>query len=41
MIRDAQPVLFEFFPSRSVEIQQVDEQVSSDGGLVVFRELDH
>src|SRR6056297_551869 len=40
MIRDAQPVLFDFFPSRSVEIQQVDEQVSSDGGLVVFRELD-
>lgn len=40
MIRDAQPVLFDFFPSRRVEIQQVDEQISSDGGLVVFRELD-
>ena len=40
MIRDAQPALFEFFPRKSIEVQQVDEQVSSDGGLVVFRELD-
>lgn len=40
MIRDAQPVLFDFFSGRAVEIQQVDEQVSSDGGLLVFRELD-
>jgi hypothetical protein len=40
MIRDAQPVLFDFFPGRTLEIRQVDEHVSSDGGLVVFRELD-
>jgi len=40
MIRDAQPALFDFFPGRTVEIRQVDEQVSSDGGLIVFRELD-
>jgi hypothetical protein len=40
MIRDAPPALFDFFPQRGIEIHQVDEQVSSDGGLVVFRELD-
>jgi len=40
MIRDAQPALFDFFPGKSVEVRQVDEQVSSDGGLIVFRELD-
>jgi hypothetical protein len=40
MIRDAQTALFDFFPGRTVEIRQVDEQVSSDGGLVAFRELD-
>lgn len=40
MIRDAQPAVFSFFPGRTVEVRQVDEQVSSDGGLVVFRELD-
>jgi hypothetical protein len=39
-IHDAQAVLFDFLPGRSIEIKQVDEQVSSDGGLVVFRELD-
>lgn len=40
MIRDAQPALFDFFPGRTVEVRQVDDQVSSDGGLIVFRELD-
>lgn len=40
MLRDDQPALFDFFPGRSLEIHQVDEQVSSDGGLVAFRELD-
>ncbi len=40
MIRDAQPALFDLFPGRTVEIRQVDEQVSSDGGLIAFRELD-
>jgi hypothetical protein len=40
MIHDAQAILFDFLPGRSVEIQQVDEDVSTDGGLVVFRELD-
>ena len=40
MIRDAQPALFDFFPRKSIEVVQVDEQVSSDGGLIVFRELD-
>ncbi|MCS7466790.1 IS1380 family transposase [Stieleria sp. ICT_E10.1] len=40
MIRDAQPALFDFFPRKSIEVQSVDEQVSSDGGLIVFRELD-
>lgn len=39
-IRDAQVALFDFLPGKTVEIRQVDEQVSSDGGLVVFRELD-
>lgn len=40
IVRDAQPALFDFFPQRTLKILQVDEQVSSDGGLVVFRELD-
>ena len=40
MIHDAQPALFDFFSGRTVEIRQVDEQVSSDAGLIVFRELD-
>lgn len=40
MIHDKQRCWFDFFPSRRIEIQQVDEHVSSDGGLVVFRELD-
>lgn len=40
MIRNAQPALFDFFPGRTVEMRQVDEQVSSDGGLIAFRELD-
>lgn len=40
-IHDAQVALFDFLPRRDLEICQVDEQVSSDGGMVVFRELDH
>lgn len=40
MIRDVQHALFDFFPRKSIEVQQVDEHVSSDGGLIVFRELD-
>lgn len=40
MIHHAQPSVFSFFRGRSIEIQQVDEQFSSDGGLLVFRELD-
>ena len=31
---------FDFLPRKSLEIHQVDQQVSSDAGLVVFRELD-
>ncbi|MEM6692827.1 MAG: IS1380 family transposase [Planctomycetota bacterium] len=41
MVHDLQPALFDFFPGSTVEIRQVDEHVSCDGGLVAFRELDH
>ena len=34
------PLCSIFFPGRAIEFHQVEEQVSSDGGLVVFRELD-
>ena len=40
IVRDSQLALFDFFPRKRIELQQVDEQVSSDGGLLVFRELD-
>ncbi len=40
MVHDLQPALFDFFPGRTIEVRQVDEHVSCDGGLVVFRELD-
>ena len=40
MIRDAQPALFDLFPGRTIEVHQINEQVSTDGGLITFRELD-
>jgi hypothetical protein len=40
IVHDSQLALFDFFPKKVVEVQQVDEQVSSDGGLLVFREFD-
>lgn len=40
MVHDLQPALFNFFRGRTVEVHQVEEHVSCDGGLVVFRELD-
>lgn len=39
-LHDAQLALFDFLLQRDIEVCQVDEQVSSDGGLLVFRQLD-
>lgn len=39
-LQNADPFVMDFFPGRDVEVRQVDEQVSSDAGLIFFRQLD-
>lgn len=39
-LHDAQELVFDFFSGPGIEIKQVEQNVSTDGGLIVFRELD-
>ncbi len=39
-IQSASQLSFGFWQGRTVEIEQVDENISSDGGLIAFKQLD-